>query len=531
MLHKIRKTTDSTIFRIFLIIVAIAFAWGYRDFIGGAGNRVIVSFSGVEPISFSEYSKARHNEITKLQRSEGVSFSEEQIDAMNIPASVLQKLINSRLMKFLANELELDFSDATIADIIKKLPVFRNEEDLFDHERFKTYLRMNYLTSEEYAASVHDYLAETIILGSFVGNSHIPKARIDNIINYMAEKRIVDVATLPLTSDKVSAANVKDEVLKNFYNENKDLFKSPWKRDICYLTMDQKTAKNHIDVTESDLLNFYEENKSEFEGKKFEQVKGTIRSYLKKEKFDYWISGITKSLDDDVAGGASLSEIASKNKVQVKCEKNISSSNIASKAGGIFAPFLSDIYDMAEGEVSYPADLESGGIVLFEVTKYSPEALQEFDKVKGSVKKNYAIFSHRQDKIKLIQDFASKVSAANFVEKSRVKNMRLNIQKAFVRANLGEDEIFPVNMINSIFAAKKGEIVGPFIEGDKAHIFVLKAISKDKNTISAMKKDKTAIISSIKDGMTEELLLHAGQKSKMTIKTDLKSLSSSSSSN
>lgn len=529
MLYKIRKTTDSTIFRIFLIIVAIAFAWSYRDFIGGAGNRIIVSFSGVDPITFSEYSKARHEEVTKLQRSEGVSFTEDQINSMNIPASIMQKLITSRLIKFLAKELDLDFSDATIAEVIKKLPVFRDEDGLFDIEKFKTYLRMNYMTSEEYSENVHDYLAQTIILGSFIGNSHIPNARIDNIINFMAEKRIVDIATLPLTSDKVNVSDVKEEVLKNFYNENQDLFKSPWKRDICFLTIDQKAAKNHINITESDLLSFYEENKSEFEGKKFDNVKETIRSYLKKEKFDYWISGITKSLDDEVAGGSSLSEIASKHKLQIKCEKNISSENISAKAGGIFTPFLSDIFDMSEGEVSYPADLEDGGVVLFEISKYMPETLLEFNKVKNQVKKNYAIFSHRQEKIKLIQDFATKASPANFVRDSRSVNMRLNVQKSFTRSSLGEDTSFPSTMMNAIFTAKKDEIIGPFIEGDKAHIFILKTIGRDKDTISQMKKDKTSIISSIKEGMTEELLLYAGQRSKMEVKADLKSLSGSNS--
>ena len=95
-------------------------------------------------------------------------------------------------------------------------------------------------------------------------------------------------------------------------------------------------------------------------------MKDKIRNYLRKEKFDYWVASITKTLDDEVAAGSSLSEIAAKQKIQMRCEKNISADNIGKKASGLFSPFLSDIYDMSEGEVSYPADLENGGIVVCE---------------------------------------------------------------------------------------------------------------------------------------------------------------------
>lgn len=395
-----------------------------------------------------------------------------------------------------------------------------DEDNVFEMDRFKAYLRANNMSVEEYSGNIHNYLAQTIILGSLVGNAHIPKQRIENIVNYMSERRVIDVATLSLTSEQINPNNVKEDILQNFYNENKDLFKSPWKRDICYLTINQQTAGSHIKVTEEDIRNFYNENKSEFQKKKFERVKDQIQEYLQKEKFDYWITSRAKTLDDEVAAGSSLSEIAAKNKIQMKCEKNITASNIENKASGLFAPFLTDIYDMSEGEVSYPADLESGGLVLFEITKYVPEALLEYAKVKNKVKEKYAIFSHRQEKIKLAQDFVSSTNPANFVADARAKNLQLMLQRPFVRANMTEESIFPNIMLNSIFTANKDVVLGPFIEGDKAYAFVVKSIGNDKKTASSMRNEKNAIVSSIKEGMSEELIQYAGYKSKMNVKVD-----------
>jgi|GEM_PF-2970568 len=521
MLHKIRKTTDSLIFRAFLIIVAIAFAWSYRDAIGGIGDRDIVSFKGAAPIKRSEFERARFEEITRLQKAEGMNFTEEQIEQMDISSSVLQKLITARLVKFLSAKYDLDFSDAAIADVIRKLPMFKDADNRFDIERFKSYLRINNLTPDEYSDEVKDYLSQTILLGGFVGNFYMPNSRIKNIVDFMSEKRVVDIAVVSLASNEAARKNPGDKELKNFYNENKDLFKSPWTRDICYIAIQSNNAKNNkVKVDNAEVKSFYKENKAEFKGQSYAKAATEIKKYLLKEKFDYWIGEVTKTLDDDVAGGMNLSEIAARHSLSMVCEKNISEANIAKKASGLFVPFLGEVREMSEGEVSYPADIEDGGVMLFEVTKYSSERLEEFASVKNKVIAKYNIFSHRQEKIKIAQDFADKTSSSKFINDAKRRGMGLRIARPFVRIEASDINNYPESMVRSIFEADTNSVIGPFMQKDKAYLGIVRRVLKDKVVQKNMQKEKREIASSIKEGLFEELLEHVRIASDMKIKVN-----------
>ncbi|MGV2433029.1 MAG UNVERIFIED_CONTAM: SurA N-terminal domain-containing protein [Rickettsiaceae bacterium] len=222
MLQKIRKTTDSIIFRFFLGIVVLSFAiWGVSDVIKGVYNSDIVTFKNIAPITYQEFDIARSNEIKQMQHHQGVSLSEDQLDQMNISENVLQKLVQAKLMNYLTNEYELNFSDEVIAEVIRGFPFLKNADGIFDIERLKSYLHANNMGIEQYSNEIRNYLSNNLILSSFIGNSYIPKARITNIIDHMSERRVVDIAHLSLKPTKLPDIEATEEQLKNFYNEKK----------------------------------------------------------------------------------------------------------------------------------------------------------------------------------------------------------------------------------------------------------------------------------------------------------------------
>ncbi len=526
MLQKIRKTAEGVIFRIFLGIIVLAFAiWGASDIAKGKSNREIVTFKNVSPITYEDFAIAKAKEIKNIQRSEGVTFSEEQIAKMNIDNEIMGILVRKKLLSSLISRYDLDFSDAVIADVIKTFPLFHDENKTFSIERFKSYLHMNNLTTTEYSEEVKDYIARSIILGSFVGNSYVASARISNIVDFMSEKRTIDIASISLTDNKrVEAFNISDETLVNFYNENKDMFKTQEMRDICYSKIDYNIGKSHILVTDQEVKQFYDENKSEFANNKFEKVKADIKQKLEKHKTDIWVSEISKSLEDEVAGGSTLSEIVDKYKLKRICEKNLNAQNIDSKAGGIFASFISHIYEMAENEVSYPLENKDDGVILFEVTKHVREAPLEFAAVKQDVVAKYKLFAYRQESLKRIQDCASSADAASFNKTAGEFGLNIQTGKSFERSDLANIKTFPAEMLVAIFSSDKGMVVGPFVSEDSAYIFVVRNIISDKDAKRKMETSKDNIIEKIREGLMEELLFYERVQNGVAVKFDPKAL-------
>jgi peptidyl-prolyl cis-trans isomerase D len=529
MLQKIRKTADSIIFRIFLGVIVTSFAiWGVSDVAKGKSGTEIVSFKDLPSITYEDFAIAKAKEIKIIQRNESVSLSEEDIRKMGLDNEVINMLVQKKLLSYIVSHYDLDFSDAVIADMIKTFPVFKDDNGSFNIERFKSYLHMNDLTTEEYSHEVKNYIARSIILGSFIGNSYISNSRAANIIDHMSEKRNVDISTLSLSDNKkATALNITDENLRNFYEENKDMFKTPEMRDICYAKIDHDTGKNNISVSDQEVKQFFDEYKAEFGNAKFDKVKIEIKNKLQKQKSDIWIAEISKSLEDEVAGGSTLQEIADKYKLKSICEKNIIAQNIETRAGGFFAPFVSQIREMTENEVSYPLENKDNGVVLFQITKHIKETPQEFEVVKQDVVDKYKLFAYKQANLKKLQDFASNSSSNNFSATATEFGMNLQQGKSFGRVEMGNITTLPTEMVLAMFSSDRGIVVGPFIGGDKAYMFVVRNISYDKDTKRKIEESKGNIVKKIKEGLMEELLFYARVQSEMKIKMDPSSLSNS----
>ncbi len=523
MLQQIRKTADGIVFRIFLGVIVLSFvAWGVNDVIKGPGGGDLATFKGIDPISYNDFAKAKAEEVKKVQRSEGINFSEEQIEQMGVNQFVLRRLIQNKLLDFLVKKYDLDFSDAVLADVIRTLPIFRDDSGMFDIERLKAYLRINNITEDDYSDEIKAYLGHTMILGSFVGNSYIPKVRVDNIIDHMSEVRTVDIASISLVPAKQEASlNVGEAELKSFYDENKDYFKTAEMRDICYTKIDHSLGKNKVTVTDQDIAQFLEENKTEFKGKNPDKIRAEAKAMLQKQKLDEWFIELAKSLEDEVAGGSTLQEISAKYGLKRVCEKNITAQNIETSAGGLFSNFSQQLSEMADQEVSYPIDVQGTGMVLFEIAKFIPEKLKEFESVKKEVLIKYQEFAYRQKILKNLQDFASKANSNAFSEEASGLGMVVSSNKIFLRSQLAGIASMPPEMLVSMFSADSGKVAGPFIAKDSAYMLVVRKIGYDKASKLAIAKEaKENIVSKIKEGMMEELLIYTQTQSNMKVKAD-----------
>ena len=517
MLQQIRKTASSTPFKILLTLIAVSFAWSMTDNLSGPSSKEIATFSDIEPITYNEFVRIRHLKIKQIQQNSDEPISEEQINAMGLNQLVIQNLVTSKLLEFLAYKFDLDFSDKVLSDFIRGLPTFRNEANEFDIDKFKSFLRMQNITEGEYSDEIRSALSRDVIMSSLVGNAYISNIRMGNIISHMSEIRKVEIANISLTPKHASTQNFSTDELKTFYKENGDLFKSDEVRDICYAKLNASSAKGQIDVTDTDIQTYWNDNKTEFAGQKFDKAKVAIKARLQKENLDSWLIDISKSLEDEVAGGATLTEITSKYGLKRICEKNISSENIETRADGLFTAFSAQISEMSDKAVSYPLALpRENGQILFEITRLEPEQTKDFEIIKDQVVATYSVFLYKQNMIKKLQEFASSTSSAAFTKEASAISLNVASPKDYIRANLTQNVSFPPEMLVSMFASDKDKIMGPFVTDENAYVFVVRAIGYDKKTGDKIAKESgDDILGKLREGMFEELLMYAQSASKM----------------
>ena len=526
MLQQIRKTANSTPFKIILILLAISFALSVSDRTTGPSSKEVATFNDIDPITYNEFIKTRALKIKQLQQNSNEPISEEQIKDMGINQFVVQNLVTNKLLEFLAYKFDLNFSDKVLADFIRGLPIFRNDSNDFDIDKFKSFLRSQNISEDEYSDEIRNALSKDIIMSSLVGNSYISDMRTNNIIAHMAETRKVDVATISLTPSSGNKQEFAIKDLQDFYKENSDLFKTQEVRDICYAKLDYASAKTQVNVTDAEAQDYWNSNKDEFAGQKFDKAKSAIKTKLQKDNMDHWLMETSKALSDEVAGGSTLKEIVEKYHLKRICEKNIDADNIESRADGLFTNFIPQISEMSDQEVSYPLDLPSKNDtsqeqILLEIAKLSPEQIKDFDSVKDKVQVAYAAFLYKQDRLKKLQDFATSTDATEFTKNATTIGMNVLTSRDYTRATLTQNVSFPPEMLVSMFASNAGKIMGPFVTDDNAYLFIVRSVGYDKKTKDKITKEASDnIVNKLREGMFEELMLYATHMSKMKVNTN-----------
>ncbi len=129
-----------------LWVVIIAFVgtiflvWG-RGAVNPTGSNVIATVDG-KTIPFDEYKKAYFRTVDTYKKILKDKYTDEMIEKMNLKRTVLNSLIEERIILSAASETGLMVSDEEVFDIISSMPAFQ-KDGKFNPEIYKRALSAN----------------------------------------------------------------------------------------------------------------------------------------------------------------------------------------------------------------------------------------------------------------------------------------------------------------------------------------------------------------------------------------------------
>lgn len=513
MLNEIRKTADSFVMRVLLGMIAFAFVgWGIKDVLQNTNNFDIVTFSDAKNISEEDFLKEKAEQISLIQRQAGKNFSEEEIKRLNIDDYIIKKLVNNSIMSYLVHYYDLDLTDNSVIQLIKESPDFKNKQGVFDITIFKSFFKNAYLNEEEYLSNVKEHTLKNTFISIFLESFKTPKIIIKNIVDYMAETREVDLVQIDLqeNSANLMTPNPTIEQLEILYKNNQNLFKMPEKRSFSYIKISNENLRKQFHNNKDELLNFYHENKEEFADKKFEQVQKQIDELMIQQKTERQSSLLTKDLEDHVASGSSLREIAEKYSLAIQHIESISYQKLVTSKTDT-SQNADNIFELAEGELSYPMELtDQGGVIIVEIKSITPSKLQEFSMVKDQLKTLW------------INQYLSDLNlkTLEILAKEYIPDKRNGILPAitsqsisFSRSEIQHSEKFPAEFLSIIFQTKIGSNTPVFQSKGKAYFAYLKSTKIDPiKSQEIQKKNNDDIVNAIRNGVMDELINYAIKK-------------------
>jgi hypothetical protein len=523
----IRNAADSFVMRVLLGMIAFTFVgWGIKDVLQTTNNFDLITFSDAKTISEEDFLKAKAEQIRVIQKQTGTHLIEEDIKQLSIDNFVIKKLINNRIMNYLVHYYNLDITDDTVIQFIKESANFKNEQGLFDIALFKGFLKNSYINEEDYVSDVKEHILKNTLISIFIESFQTPKIMVKNIVDYMTETRDVNLVQIDLKAQPKGAfmTYATPAELEELYKQNQELFEIPEKRSLSYVKISSEVLGKQIHNSDEELLKFYQDNQEEFANKKFSEVRKQVDELLQQQKIEELKLLLAKNLEDDVAAGSSLTEIARKYEVPIQNLDSVSykdlTNNISEK-GELYIDLgqnADSIFDLAEGELSYPMELtDKGAFILVEIKSIQPSKLQEFSAVKDQVYKLWYKQYIRKINLGNIESLAREYKPG---KSKRPLDITTNQAVTFSRYEIHNNQQLPTELLSAIFNANIDSNTPVFQLKDKVYFAYVKSKRIDKTKRQEIqKKNEVDIAVAIRNNVIDELISYAIKKNKMKQKS------------
>lgn len=244
-----------------LIILPFAF-WGVDSYrkSGGAGD-ALATVDG-EKITQQDFDNAMRQQQGRMRELMGSNYDRAMFDQPGIKQSILNNLVNQRLLVIKARDAGLTVSDEQLAQVIAGIPAFQ-KDGKFDKQQYESALGAQNLSPLMFEARVRQQLTMSQLEDGYNRNGYASSAAADNLIRLNEQQRVVSVAQIAPESF-MKQAKVDEAAVKDYYEKNQHEFEVPEQARVEYVTFSVAALRSKVTVDDGEIKKYYEEHKSEF---------------------------------------------------------------------------------------------------------------------------------------------------------------------------------------------------------------------------------------------------------------------------
>ena len=260
MLDFIRKKKRSWIITILLgliIVVFVAFYGGSQQPTGVAAH--VAEVNG-ESISQREFILHYERAVERYREMFKGSLTPELLKNLNIKNSLLEEMIETRLVLQEARRLGLTATDEELMNAITQVPEFQ-VNGRFNKERYIQLLRANRLTPAQFEDDQRKQLTIQRLLGILADSAHVTEAGVRE--RYRFEQEKINLQFIRFSaSENLSEVNISDDDIQKFYDRNKESLKEPLKVQVEYIPYPFDQFFTLVQLTDKEVEDYYNANRA-----------------------------------------------------------------------------------------------------------------------------------------------------------------------------------------------------------------------------------------------------------------------------
>ncbi len=263
MLEVIRAHSKGWLAKLILTLITVPFAlFGIDAYLKDAGDGASVAKVDGATISIQEYRNAMQSLRDRLQKENPKDIG--ALDSPEVKQSVLDRLINTRLLNAEVDNNNFKVTNEQLAQFITSLPEFQ-QGGKFSQEVYDKLLSQNQMTPSQFEKKMRGELLLQQVRDGVPGLAFTSKAVEDAVLNVEHQQREVSVAEIK-TADFISQVNVDPSEVQAYYEKHKDKFKVPEQVKLEFVMLSANTLIPKMQTTDEEAKKFYDENASKFQG-------------------------------------------------------------------------------------------------------------------------------------------------------------------------------------------------------------------------------------------------------------------------
>ena len=222
--------------QILLALITLPFAfWGIDSYFKDAASTDEVARVGSSKITLQQLDVAMRERADQIRSRQGGTVDAKLFESAQFRQSVLNELVEQRLLLVESERLGLVANDVVLRDLIAQIPAFQ-ENGKFSPTKYEQVLRAQGMNPTTFEQNLRRDLTQQMLISGVAATTQMSRTQLDQIIAAETLEREVAVAVIP-AADYLKTVTVSDESVRQFYESNSKQFQTPERVKVAYVVL------------------------------------------------------------------------------------------------------------------------------------------------------------------------------------------------------------------------------------------------------------------------------------------------------
>ena len=243
-----------------LLILPFLF-WGVESYRNMGGEGYVAIVDG-EEIPRREYEQALRDHHERMRSMLGANFDSAMLDTFEVKNSVLERLIQQRLLYREAIGNGFTVLDSQIVKTIREVPAFQKDSK-FSKQQYEQLLRAQGLTPAIFESRIRQELLLQLLLDGYSDYAFAPKVVAERV-HYLSEvKREINQSQI-VPEQFLTQVTPEEKDIVAYYEKHKADFDLPERARIEYLVLSPDAIAKNETVSDEAVTTYFSEHQAEF---------------------------------------------------------------------------------------------------------------------------------------------------------------------------------------------------------------------------------------------------------------------------